>query len=143
MRGDAGRWIEKHSWVQLFSHESRLAVGFSPACPPGGGYSLRERLRIVQKAHEMDHRYLRTRPAKTGRDLQDAARIRAHHDVGTRLEDPLHLLSLQLHRDVWVCQVVDAGASAAAIGVADVDDGHVGDRTQQRTRLRADLLAVR
>src|SRR2546430_17415615 len=106
MRGDAGRWIEKHSWVQLFSHESRLAVGFSPACSPCGGYFLRERLRIVQKAHEMDHRHLRTGSAKTGGDLQDAARICAHHHVRTRLEDPLHLLSLRLPCDVWVYQVV-------------------------------------
>jgi glycolate dehydrogenase FAD-linked subunit len=39
-------------------------------------------------------------------------------------------------------QVVDAGASAAAFGILDVDETHAFDRAQQRARLRPDPLPV-
>src|SRR5438105_8730755 len=92
--------------------------------------TLGEGRRIVQKAHEMDHRHIRTGAPEPGRELQDASRIRAHDEVRTGLEDASDLVPLQLHRDVRVREVVDPGTSAAAVGGADLHDLDARHRAQ-------------
>src|SRR5687767_14832585 len=75
--------------------------------------------------------------------LQDAARIRAHDHVGRGGEDRLHLLPLQLARDLRMREVVDPRAAATPFGVTYRHELDAGDRLQERARLAADLLPVR
>src|SRR5258706_9141660 len=120
-----------HWYVYFRTKMARARTGrTAPRSAHFGPLALGERPRIVQKPHQMHHGYLGARRSKPGDDLQDAAGIRAHDDVRTRRDDRRDLLALQLLRDVRLGQVVDAGATTAALGVGDLDDGDALDRTQ-------------
>ena len=97
---------------------------------------------VVQKTGEVHDPRVRAGGAQTGPDLQHAPRVRADDHIRRHLEDLLHLILLQLPRDLGMGQVVDAGASATPLGVVDVDKDHAFDRPQKGPRLRADPLPV-
>src|SRR5437867_1394518 len=105
--------------------------------------ALGERLRSVQKAHQVHYRDARTGLAQPRRDLQDAAGIRADNDIRPRREYRGDLLPLELLRDGGLRHVVDPCTPAAAFGIGDLCEHHALDRAQQRTGLGAYALAVR
>ena len=97
---------------------------------------------VVQKTGEVHHTRVRAGGAQTGAYLQHAPRVRADDHIRRRLEDLAHLVLLELPRDLGMGQVVNASASAAPLGIVDVDKDHAFDRPQECPRLRADPLPV-
>jgi glycolate oxidase len=97
---------------------------------------------VVQKTREMHDARRRSRGAQTGGDLKHATRIRAQDQVRRCVENLAHLVLLQLAGNLRVGQVVNAGASATALRVLDVDEDHALDRAQECPGLGPNALPV-
>ena len=80
----------------------------------------------------------RQRPAgaaERGRDLEQAAGVRADVEVGLGREHVRRLAVAERARRLRLDEVVDAGAAAAELLLGRLDELEPGDRAEQRTRL--------
>src|SRR5258708_12087693 len=111
--------------VGLFSHIPDRPCEF----PRSGLGSAQAGARIVQKAHQVHDWNAGSGCSEARRDLQHAARVRRHDDVGPGREDGRDLLPLELPRDLRVRQVVDAATAAPAPRTADPPDHNAPPRT--------------
>lgn len=77
-----------------------------------------------------------------GPELQDATRICGDDPIGLRTSNPLHFLIEKIAGRFRLRHVVNAGRTAALIGVRHFHKVNSGNRANQFTRSFANLLAV-
>src|SRR5262245_19925561 len=90
----------------------------------------------------MKERHVQAALAAAERDLEQAARVRRRDYLGAGLGDPRDLPLQELARHLGLEQIVDAGAAAAEIAVAELHELEPGDAREELARLLAHALAV-
>src|SRR5438034_3631330 len=107
---------------------------------PSDSSGLPERARQeLHRMSDLDGQSLRV--TMTG-DLHRAARIGGGHDRRAGLPDTLGLAPTQLGRQLGLEHIVDSGASAAEVGVAQVYEGESRNPPEARARLGPYPLAM-
>src|SRR6202158_4716702 len=101
------------------------------------------RQRAVEHLDHMEDREPRSARAKTGLDLQQAARVRADDRVRARREDRVDLAGQQPIGVLGLREVVRARAPAADVGVGHLEQLQAVHTCQQVARLLANALRVR
>src|SRR6188508_1784120 len=91
--------------------------------------------RRVEKVRQVDGPHPGAASRQPGPHLDQAARVAAHDHVGLRLLHVGHLLLAEPICHLRLRQVVDAGAPAATVAVAHLDEGDAGEPLQNVARL--------
>ena len=90
----------------------------------------------------MHHAQFHTSLFAPGDQLQQAAGVSGGHDSGLGGNDVGHLAVQQLIRHFRLREIVDARTAAAPIGLGQFHQLDSGNRLEELTRLRGDLLSV-
>src|ERR1700675_243002 len=75
-------------------------------------------------------------------DLENAARVRGHDRLGARRQDVVHLPVEEPRGHLGLCEVVDAGRSAAPVRLREINDLQTRDLGEKLAGLDADFLTV-
>src|SRR5712671_1340818 len=90
----------------------------------------------------MNERHVQTALAAPPGDLEEAARVRRRDHSRSGLGDPGELSIQELARHSGLEEIVDAGAPAAELAVAELDEPEPGDPAEQPARLVSHALPV-
>src|SRR5258706_13381946 len=99
--------------------------------------------RAVEDLDHVQDRQLGSACAKSGLDLQHAARVRADDGARARRDDRIELPSEEPVRVLGLCEVVGAGAAAAHVRVGHLEQLEAVNTRQEVARLLSDALRVR
>src|SRR5207253_1756684 len=98
--------------------------------------------RGVDELDRMERRQPSSGAAHGGRDLDEAARVRARVDVGLQGEHVARLAIAELPRGLRLDEVVDPGAPAADRLLGRLEELELGDGGERGARLLTDALRV-
>src|SRR5436190_5737724 len=90
----------------------------------------------------MDHANVVASLPQSALDLHEAAGVRGHDRTGAGAHDVLDLPLEDRPGEIGLGDVVGARASAAPVRLLERNDVQTGDRREQRSWLRADLLTM-